>query len=312
MMQDQLDQFERYLYAERNASPYTVRNYTREIGEFIAFAGEHGVSAWTAVQRPLVLSWLASLKQRGIVAASVSRRLYELRALFKYLRREGIIAANPLQLVSGPKTPQRAPRFLRVAETVALLAAPDRSKPIGLRDRAILELLYAGGLRISELVGLDVTSIDMLAKTARVRGKGDIERIALFGDFCVGALQAYLDLGRPALLKKGREARALFLNHFGTRLHAQTIQENIQRYAAQAGITQRVTPHLLRHTFATHMLEGGADLRTIQELLGHQRVSTTEKYTHVSRATLLQDYMTSHPRARRRTGDDSQPVPRVE
>lgn len=311
-MQRELDDFQRYLYAERNASPYTVRNYTHEISEFAAFARERGVSEWSAVQRPLVLSWLQALKERGIVAASISRRLYELRSLFKYLRREELIKADPLQLVSGPKTPQRQPRFLRVVEIVALLNAPDRSKAIGVRDRAILELLYAGGLRVSELVGLDMEHIDMRAKTARVRGKGDIERIALFGDFCVGALQAYLDVARPALEQERKPTRALFLNHLGTRLQAQTIQDNIQRYAQQAGITQRVTPHLLRHTFATHMLEGGADLRTIQELLGHQRVSTTEKYTHVSRAVLLQDYMTSHPRARRRAGDDSQPVPRVE
>ncbi len=311
-MQRELEEYEHYLTAERNASPFTVRNYLHEIGEFAAFARAQNVSDWSAVTRPLVLSWLQELKQRGIVAASLSRRLYELRAFFAYLQREGKLTRDPLQLVSGPKVPQRRPRFLRVAETVALLQAPDASKPIGLRDRAILELLYAGGLRISELVGLNVDSIDMLAKTARVRGKGDVERIALFGDFCVGALQAYIQLARPALMKEGRETRALFLNHLGTRLQAQTIQENIQRYAVQVGITQHVTPRLLRHTFATHLLEGGADLRTIQELLGHQRVSTTEKYTHVSPAVLRQDYMTSHPRARRRAGDDSQPVPRVE
>jgi tyrosine recombinase XerC len=312
-METDLNNFVRYLNAERNASPYTVANYTREITEFMAFAKGQAVTTWGAVDRPLVLSWLSALKERKLVAASIARRLYELRALYKFLLRENAIAANPLLHVSGPKLPQRKPRYLSVKETVGLLTAPDASKPIGLRDRAILEMLYAGGLRVSELVGLDLDGVNMQTKTARVRGKGDVERIVMFGDFCVRALQAYLAAGRPELVIENKQARALFLNHLGTRLQAQTIQENIQRYAADAGIKQRVTPHLLRHTFATHMLEGGADLRTIQELLGHRSVSTTEKYTHVTPAMLREDYMTSHPRARRsQNGNEQQPVPRVD
>lgn len=312
-MENELNEFVRYLNAERNASPYTVRNYTREIREFIVFARAAHVGAWSQVNRPLVLDWLQSLKVRGLVPQSIARRLYTLRSFFKFMQREETITANPLLRVTSGRLPKRNPRFLSVKETVALLAAPDISKAIGVRDRAILELLYAGGLRVGELVGLDLSSIDLRAKTARVRGKGDVERMALFGNFCVRALQAYLDASRPALAQENKPARALFLNHLGTRLEAQTIQENIHRYAAQAGIKQRVTPHLLRHTFATHLLEGGADLRTIQELLGHARVTTTEKYTHVSAAMLREDYMTSHPRARR-TQDkgDEKPVPRID
>jgi len=312
-MDDELTDFITYLNAERNASVYTIANYQRELAEFVAFVRRRGVTSWGAVRRDDVLAWLQSLKERGIVAPSISRRLYELRSLFKYLQREDIVPANPIALMPGPKLPSRPPRFLNVYDTVALLTAPDTDKAIGLRDRAILELLYAGGLRIGELVSLNVDSIDMRTKTVRVQGKGDQERIALFGNFCVNALQAYLDIGRPQLVNERTVSNALFLNHLGTRLEAQTIQENIQRYARQAGIKQRVTPHLLRHTFATHMLEGGADLRTIQELLGHQRVSTTEKYTHVSPAMLREDYMTSHPRARRSTtAGDKGPVPRVD
>ena len=312
-MQKELDDYILYLNTERNASVHTVANYQREIGEFMRFARDAGVSSWVAVDKSLVLRWLQSLKERGIVAASLSRRVYELRAFFTFLRRENVLAADPLAFVSGPKVPKRMPRFLSVRETVDLLSTPDTSKAIGLRDRAILELLYAGGLRVAESVGLNLNSINMRDKTARVRGKGDQERIALFGSFCAAALESYLATGRPKLLSEHKPTEALFLNHLGTRLEAQTIQENIHRYARLAGIKQRVTPHLLRHTFATHLLQGGADLRTIQELLGHQRLSTTERYSHVSPAMLREDYMTSHPRAKRmRDGTREQPVPQVE
>ncbi len=312
-MEQELADFIIYLHVERNASVYTVANYEREIKEFMVFAQAADVGSWGDVDKTLVLQWLQSLKERGLVAHSIARRLYELRSFFKFLRREEAIPANPLALMAGPKLPLRRPRFLSVQETIALLMAPDTTKAIGLRDRAILELLYAGGLRIGELVTLDIDSINLHEKTARVRGKGDRERIVLFGDFCVDAVKVYLGEGRPKLAKAHRPSQALFLTHLGTRLEAQTIQENIHRYAVQAGIKQRVTPHLLRHTFATHMLEGGADLRTIQTLLGHERLTTTEKYAHVSPAMLREDYMTSHPRARsQRDTDEQTPGPRVD
>jgi site-specific recombinase XerD len=311
-MQKELNDYIVYLNTERNASVYTIANYEREIGEFMRFCDDARVSSWAAVDKRLVLGWLQSLKERGIVAASMSRRVYELRAFFKFLRREDAIPADPLALVSGPKVPQRKPRFLSVKETVGLLSAPDMGKAIGIRDRAILELLYAGGLRVAELVSLDLKSINMREKTALVRGKGDRERIALFGSFCADALEGYLASSRPKLLKEHKPTEALFLNHLGTRLEAQTIQENVHRYARAAGIKQRVTPHLLRHTFATHLLQGGADLRTIQELLGHERLSTTERYSHVSPTMLREDYMTSHPRAQRQHGAVPGPVPRVD
>lgn len=312
-MDEELEHYIAYLNAVRNASVHTVANYQREIGEFMLFAKKAGLTSWSQVDKALVLRWLQGVKERGIVAPSIARRLYELRSFFKFMRREDVIPANPLAAISGPKTPSRKARFLSVKQTLALLQAPDTSKAIGLRDRAILELLYAGGLRIGELVTLDIKNLNMSEKSVLVRGKGDQQRVALFGDFCVRALQAYLTAGRPQLVHEQKPSEALFLNHLGTRLEAQTIQENIHRYAQEAGISQRVTPHLLRHTFATHLLEGGADLRTIQELLGHQRLSTTERYAHVSAAMLREDYMTSHPRARRRNEDaPQQPLPRVD
>ena len=312
-MDKELDAFIRYLNAERNASAYTVANYQREVAEFMRFAEQAGVNSWAKVDKPLTLAWLQSLKQRGIVAASMSRRVYELRSFYKFLQRENLITHNPLAEIVGPKIPQRKQRFLTVKEVEALLATTDITKAIGLRDRAILELLYSGGLRVGELVGLDLRHVNLIAKTALVRGKGSKERIILFGNPCVAYLQAYLDAGRPQLLIESKPTTALFLNHLGTRLEAQTIEANILLYAEQAGIKQHVTPHLLRHSYATHMLNGGADLRTIQDLLGHEQLSTTERYAHVSPAMLRDIYMTSHPRAKRQQNDgDATPVPRID
>ncbi len=311
-MEGELDRFITYLAAERNASPYTLDIYRRELREFVALAKKLGVQAWPDVEPSLILRWLRGLKERGIVAASVSRRLYELRALCKFLMREGILALNPAALVSVPKTPRRQPRYLTVADTTGLLGVQDTSRAIGVRDRAILEVLYATGIRVGELVRLDLDDVELQEKTMRVRGKGDKERVVLFGDPCRAALECYLEDGRPKLVSRKRESNALFLNRLGTRLQAQTVQENIRRYARQAGIKPWVTPHVLRHSFATHLLQGGADLRTIQELLGHERLTTTEKYAHVSPAMLREDYMTSHPRARQRKDGEKRPVPRTE
>ena len=229
------------------------------------------------------------------------------------MKREDAVPDNPLASVPGPKTPQRKPRFLeRQGNRGSAQGARHEqgdwpARPGHSRDAVC-------GWVAHWRAWWAWTSAASICEPRRLecRGKGDQERICSFGSFCADALEAYLGAGRPRLLSEFKATQAMFLNHLGTRLQAQTIQENIQRYAAQVGIKQRVTPHLLRHTFATHMLEGGADLRTIQELLGHRNVSTTEKYAHVSAAVLRADYMTSHPRARRkRMAAGDQPVPRT-
>jgi len=297
-----LDGFVRYLIAERNASPYTVRNYRAEIGQFLEFLQDEGVTAWEEVDRATLRRYLVWLAGQGLARASVARRVAEVRSFGGWLVRAGHCPSNPFQTLKPPKTPKSLPRILAPHEVVALLTAPDLSTPQGQRDRAILEMLYASGIRVSELVGLDVGSVDLARGEVRVLGKGDRERIALLGAPAVQALERYLEDGRVKLLghrPEGRRPnRALFLNRFGTRLSARSVQLLLDRYAAQAGLTKQVTPHVLRHSFATHMLDGGADLRVVQELLGHVQLSTTQIYTHVSKERVREVYERAHPRAK--------------
>ena len=296
-MEEHLTQFIAYMTAEKNASPLTITLYRREIQEFGEFLRREGLESWGAVDRLAVRRYLAWLQAQGYVKASIARRVAEIRSFYKYLQREGLIAHNTLRGVSGPRQEKRLPHFLTVPETVVLLSAPDTTTPQGLRDRAILELLYASGMRAGELVGLNLGSVNLSQKEARVLGKGAKERIVLLGEPARRALEAYLQEGRPRLLNN-KAPKALFLNRLGTRLSARSVQEILNQRARQAGITQEVTPHTLRHTFATHLLDGGADLRVVQELLGHASLATTQIYTHVTQSQARKMYLASHPRAR--------------
>lgn len=295
-MNEHLVGFITYLIAEKNASPYTVRNYQREIEEFAEFAQGEGVTSWEAVDLPLLRRWLAWLTGQGYAKASIARRVSELRSFYRYLHREGVIETNPVAGLSSPKLPKRLPRYLNVQETVALLTAPDPSTPQGLRDRAILEVLYGAGLRVGELVRLDIGDLDLSHGELRVMGKGGKERVALMGEPARTALSRYLAEGRPHLATEA-SGSALFLNRFGGRLSAVSVTKILQKYSKLAGIERRVTPHMLRHSFATHLLDGGADLRAVQELLGHENLVTTQIYTHVSQTQARKVYLRTHPRA---------------
>lgn len=299
-MDEQLDRFLDYLRLERNASPYTIKNYGSEIREFLEFAKGEGVQGWPDITVSLIRRYLLWLNHRELSSSSVARRLSELRSFAQYLVRGDELSQNPFRLVSLPRLPERLPRYLTYDETIALLRVPDTSTPGGLRDRAILEVLYASGVRVSELVGLNLGDYDGETRELRVLGKGDKERIALLGIPACRALDAYITAGRSELLKRRKQAvvtEALFLNRFGGRLSSRSVSSLIRKSAVTAGIPRRVTPHVLRHTFATHLLDGGADLRYIQELLGHANISTTQVYTHVSQERLRQVYMGAHPRA---------------
>jgi len=313
-MQQEIDRYVKYLVAERNASPHTVSNYRREIMQFAAFAQAHGVNSWSEVTPSFLRQWLAELHRAGYVKASVVRRLSEMRAFYAYLRRNGQVEINPMQAILSPKLPQRLPRPLTREEVDLLIDAPDLSTPQGLRDRAMLELLYSGGLRISEVLALDVTDVSLAEGQLHVAGKGAKERVALVGHKAIEALAGYLDRGRPKLaeasLRYGGKTRAdgkwltkrpvaLFLNRFGQRLSVSMFTRLLSAYAEAAGITHAVTPHMLRHSFATHMLDGGADLRSVQELMGHESVSTTQIYTQVSQKQLRETILKAHPRARK-------------
>ena len=293
-----LDRFVTYLVAERDASPYTVKNYSHEIGGFIEFARKQGVTQLEQIDRNvlrLYLTWLAAEKKaRG----SIARRLSELRSFGKWLVRQGVLKANVFDSVSAPTPGKRLPEYLEHDQAVALVTAPDTSTPAGLRDRAILEVMYASGLRVSELVGLNVDNLDLARGQARVWGKGGKERVALFGQPAARALKTYLRDGRPQLLT-GKSSQALFVNQRGGgRLTTRAIGMILGKYAKRAGVPGRVHPHLLRHTFATHLLDGGADLRVVQELLGHADLATTQIYTHVTQARARDVYRKAHPRAK--------------
>jgi integrase/recombinase XerC len=298
-MKELLDRFLSHMEAQ-NASPYTIKNYGNDIGQFLDYCREQGVGSPEGVDRSLLRSYLAELDDAGYVKASISRRVAELRSFGNFLVQEGVLDRNPFRAISAPRVPQRLPRYLTVAEVEALLAVPDATTPLGLRDRAIIEVLYGAGLRVSELVGLDLGDVDLGQGQVRVLGKGGKERIGLLGRPAVHAVRAYLEAGRPALLAKrkgGTMANALWLNHRGGRLSARGVAMMLSKAGEQAGIRTHVSPHVLRHSFATHLLDGGADLRVVQELLGHANLVTTQIYTHVSQSRAREVYIQAHPRA---------------
>lgn len=288
-----------HLRAVRLASPYTLRNYEHEIRAALDALRDDGAGRFEEIDRIGLRRYLSDLHADGYAPASIARRVSELRAFGTYLVRDGVVATSPFAGLLSPRVPARLPRVLAVEQVLALLEAPDPDSPIGQRDRAILELLYGGGVRVSELVGLDVRAVDLTARRARVLGKGNRERMVLFGRSAVTALKRYLDGSRPELAALAkRSSDALFLNaRDGLRLSIRSVQRLVAHHGRAIGIHEPVTPHMLRHSFATHLMDGGADLRAVQELLGHRSLGTTQIYTHVSQVQAREAYMAAHPRA---------------
>jgi len=286
-----------FLKAEQGLSQYTMRNYSTDILDFFEFLKTEGISSLTEVTGATVRECLSCLTEHHISKLSIARKLAALRSFYHYLVREGFVTSDPMARISSPKLDKRLPCFLTEKEMERLLVAPDSSTPQGQRDRAILEVLYASGVRISELVGLDLEQVDLDTGELRVWGKGNKERVVLIGKPSVKVLMAYLSQGRIKLLN-GKRNSALFLNYYGERINQRRVQKMLKEYASLAGIGKRVYPHLLRHTFATHLLDGGADLRVVQELLGHVSLSTTQIYTHVSQSQLRKVYLSAHPLAK--------------
>jgi integrase/recombinase XerC len=292
------DWLDRYLRAleQENASPYTVKNYGTDIAQFLDACVAQGITTLDSLNRDVVRAHMADLDKDGYVRASIARRVFELRAFGDYLVRHHAWDQNLFRRIYAPRVPARLPKYLSLDEVRRLLAVPDTSAPRGLRDRAILEVLYASGVRVSELVALDLGDTDLHAGELRVIGKGDKERIVLVGVPAAAALRAYIEQGRPALLGK-KSANAIFLNRLGGRLSSRSVDTLARTSGIAAGIQQTVTPHLLRHTFATHMLDGGADLRVVQELLGHENIATTQIYASVTQRRAREIYLKAHPRA---------------
>ena len=293
-MKKALAGFRRHLERERNASPHTVRAYIDDLGQFVA----HLRLELGREPRPrdvdvmLLRGFLARLHREGLKKSSAARKLASLRTFFRYLCREGILEANPARALLSPRLERRIPAHLDEADVGRLLAVSgDRDADV--RARAILELLYATGIRCAELVGLDLPEVDLEARFVRVLGKGQKERLVPFGAPAEKALRAYL----PVRASCRPRTDALLVNARGGRLTDRSVRSIVQRRVVQAAVAQRISPHGLRHSFATHLLERGADLRSIQELLGHARLSTTQKYTHLDARHILEIYSKTHPRA---------------
>lgn len=305
----QIDEFLKYLKFERNYSAHTLRSYSRDLEEFVDYLtrGRAGAAVpLDQIDHISIRDFLGHLFSRGNKKTSVARKLAAIRSFFRFAYRRGMIPRNPARLVRTPRIPIKNPRFLTAAEVESVLNLPDSSTDRGVRDHAILELLYASGIRISELTGLNLGDISLKKRLIRVYGKGKKERVVPFGTVARKALQDYLPI-RGVLLQRQRPLRdpnALFLNLRGGRLTARSIQRNLNRYLEQSALLLQVHPHVFRHSFATHLLNNGADLRCIQELLGHSSLSSTQRYTHLSIDELLRVYKKSHPRAGQPAGKE--------
>ncbi|MBP1752429.1 MAG: tyrosine recombinase XerD subunit [Geobacteraceae bacterium] len=294
-MKREIEEFFTYLDVERNVSPHTLKAYRNDLEMFREFvAREQGVDACFKKVTHLALRRYLALLHKGYGKSSIGRKLAAIRAFFKYLLREGKISKNPAELVSTPKKEKKVPYHLNIDEVTSLVEAPRQEDVLGLRDKAILETLYSCGIRVSELTGLNVGDVDMHGRMVRVLGKGGKERIVPLGSYAVSAISAYL-----AMRSDPPPDAPFLLNSRGGRLTGRSVARIVDKYILKLATMKKISPHTLRHTFATHMLEGGADLRAIQELLGHASLSTTQKYTHVSIDRLMEVYDRAHPKARK-------------
>ena len=294
-----IEEFAIYLRVTRQLAPLTIRNYLGDLTSFFEYINTQNLRRLDAVNRQFLRSYLAWVVDTGYVRASVARKLSALRVMYRFLLERGVVIQDATRLVSAPKIEKRLPSPVAPEEIDRLLSGPDLNQHTGVRDRALLELLYAAGLRVSEAANLNLIDLDLQALEARVTGKGSKTRVVLLGTQAQSALKHYMSETRPTLTSK-RSGDALFLSRSGRRLSVRSIQLLIKRYALIAGLDPSFHTHSLRHSFATHLLDGGADLRVVQDLLGHSSPQTTQIYTQVSLAKARSTYLHAHPRAHRR------------
>ena len=298
-MESTIHTYLNYLKVEKGLALNTVYAYSRDLAKFAAFAAKRS-RRLTAIRRDDIVDFLASLYRQKLDSSSVARHLVTLRNFFRFALREGVIPADPTINLESPKVRKSLPGFLRLEEMERLLEQPDMRTPLGVRDKALLELLYSTGLRVSELVGLRVGDMEMRMGCLRCIGKGNKERIVPVGRKALAAVEQYLTESRPVLLRMRRHAPAvpnLFVNRLGGKLSRVGVWKILAGYGRRAGLRTKLTPHKMRHSFATHLLEGGADLRSVQLMLGHADISTTQIYTHVVEERLKHIYKAHHPRA---------------
>jgi integrase/recombinase XerC len=297
-VEEALAEFLRHLALEKNASPNTVKSYREDLTQALTFfrgklAGQSFEPA--RLNTRLLRAYLSWLHEQDYARSTVARRIAAVRSWCRFLCRQGLLTGNPALGLRGPRQEKKLPHFLTREDLLRLLEAPPGDTPLGLRDRALLEVMYSAGVRVSELTGLDLGDVDLDGGLATVRGKGKRERLALMGPPALEALRAWLVVRQGLLRPRARDA--LFLNKNGTRLSSRSVGRLLEKYLAQAGLDPRTSPHTLRHSFATHLLDAGADIRSVQELLGHRNLATTQVYTHVTTQRLRDSYHKAHPRA---------------
>jgi integrase/recombinase XerC len=298
-MHSAIDAFLRYLRIERNASGLTLKSYAEDLASLLEYFTEQvgRVPEPEEISIGQLRAYLAYLHECQYARTTIARRLACLRSFFRYGQREGLVTSNPAKALRTPRIGRKLPHFLSTEQVAALLEAPPANEPLGLRDRAMLETMYSAGLRVAELVALNVEHWDRDANILRVFGKGRKERISPVGSYAAKALDRWIAAREPGPNATREDAAALFLNRFGRRLTTRSIGRILEKHLRQTGLDRLTTPHTLRHSFATHLLDGGADLRSVQELLGHKSLTTTQIYTHVSTRRLRETYEKSHPLA---------------
>ena len=298
-MHSEVAQFLRYLAVERNASELTIKSYREDLIDLANYLIDQlgaGTTAKVVTPRDL-RGYVAALHEAGYARTSISRKLASLRSFYRFAQRQQLCDSNPAKPLRNPRAQRKLPHFLSTAELGQLLDAPLTGTALGLRDRAILETMYSAGLRVSEVVGLNDGDLDMQEGIAVVRGKGRKERLAPLGKFAIEALKAYMPQRQVSGLSGDRRSTPTFVNRFGKRLTTRSVGRMLEKYILQTGLDTRTSPHTLRHSFATHLLDRGADIRSVQELLGHKSLVTTQIYTHLSTANLREVYHRAHPRA---------------
>ncbi len=291
-----LKDFIYYLSVEKGLAENTLESYQRDLKKYLGFLKKRGIKAFNATTKKLIVEYLAEQKDKGLAVSTITRNLASIRSFYQYLLMEQIILENPAGELESPKAEKKLPTVLSFKDVDLLLSQPQVKENIGMRDKAMLELLYATGIRVSELVSLNLDNVNLKMGFLKCEGKGNKERMVPLGSVAIKCLQDYIQNGRLKLLNQ-KDERALFLNQHGKRLTRQGFWKILKKYARKTGINAEITPHTLRHSFATHLLENGADLRSVQEMLGHADISTTQIYTQITRKKIKEIYNQTHPRA---------------
>ncbi|HHT9135897.1 MAG TPA: tyrosine recombinase XerC [Candidatus Wunengus sp. YC60] len=298
-MQNYINKYLAHIEHDRNFSSQTLRAYRNDLHQYLSFLNAEGCSGFGDVTRLLLRKFLAFQKKQDYSKTTIARKFVSIRSFYKFLCREGVLEFNPVESIRTPKLNRNLPEFMSINETETLLNVPDLNTLLGIRDSAMMETLYSTGMRVSELGGLDVSDVDFSGGVVKVKGKGKKERLLPIGNHALNAIQIYLDKRNSdsSVRIASRNSKALFLNNRGGRLTERSVARMLEKYVKKAGMNSKISPHTFRHSFATHLLDRGADLRSVQELLGHANLSTTQIYTHITTERLKEVYKKAHPRA---------------